>query len=119
MHKFLLYAGYGYLAVSGVLHFLVDVVAHHFHHQRAAGPETAMYNGLHSAYALGQVVFGLIAILIIRSGSDLMSRQIGQAIGFFAVAGWLAISLKFIEYTPPKFNISVVLALLIAAAFTK
>lgn len=119
MHKLLLYAGYGFLLLTGVLHFFVDVVAHHFRHQQGTDPETTMYYGLHSAYSLGQIVLGLLAILIIHSGSNLMNRPLGQALGLFAGAGWLAISLKFIAYAPPKFNIVVVLMLLVAAAFTK
>jgi hypothetical protein len=119
MHKRLLYGGYGFLLTSGVLHFFIDVVGQHVRHKRTPGPETTMYYGLHSAYSLGQVVFALAAFMIMRTGSDLMSRPSGQTLGFAAATGWLAVCLRFIEYAPPKYNILVVQAFLTAAALTK
>ena len=39
-----------------------------FARQGAPGPETALYYGLNTAYALGQVLFALLALLAIRNG---------------------------------------------------
>lgn len=117
MHKALLYGAYGYLFVSAVLHFYIDVVQQHIRGQRPPSTETTLYNGLHSAYSLGQVLFAAIALALIWRGSDLMSQRLGQGLGLVAVAGWLAICFLFIEYTPPRIHMFIVLGLLIAAAF--
>jgi hypothetical protein len=118
MHRAFLYGAFGFLLLTGVLHFVVDVVHQHYSGQRPAGTETTYYFGLHSAYALGQVVFAALAILIIRSGSDLLSKVPGQVISFIAVAGWFAICFKFSEYIPPRINLGIVTALLIGAVIT-
>ena len=118
MHKNLLYAAYGYLLVTAVLHYLIDVVAQYARQHRAPSAATTMYWGLHSAYSLGQVVFALTALLLVHRGSPLFSQRSGQAISMTAVVGWLLICFAFVEYIPPRINMAVVLALLIAAALT-
>lgn len=115
MHKTLLYATYWTLLAAGVLHFTADVLSQYFRGLRKPSYETTLYYGLHSAYALGQVVFALVALHMLRNGSTLIYSGVGTAISFVAVLGWLAISLLFIEYTPPKVFIAVVLVLLVAA----
>ena len=52
MHKKLLYAAYGYLLVTAVLHYLIDVVAQYVRKHRAPSAATTIYWGLHSAYSL-------------------------------------------------------------------
>ncbi|WP_250009063.1 hypothetical protein [Actinoplanes sp. M2I2] len=104
--------------MTGVLHFAVDVVHQHLSGHRPAGTESTYYFGLHSAYALGQVAFAALAILVVRSGSDVMSKIPGQVISLAAVAGWFVICLKFIEYMPPRINIVIVACLLVGAAAT-
>lgn len=119
MHKTLLLATYWTLLAAGTLHFIADVLSQYFRGLRKPGYETTLYYGLHSAYALGQVVFAIVALLLIRSGSTFMESPAGMAISFTAVLGWLAIALLFIEYTPPKMFIGLVLALLVAATLTR
>lgn len=119
MHQKFLYAAYGVLFATGVLHFIIDVISQYVRGVRAPSPETTLYYGLHSAYSLGQVVFGLLAILVVHSGSRLMSQPVGLALGFIALAGWFVICLLFVEYTPPKINLAIVAALLVAAVATR
>jgi hypothetical protein len=118
VHKKFLYAAYGFLLLTGVMHFLIDVVRHHFAGLQEPGLAATYYYGLHSAYSLGQVLFALAAIMVIRSGSDLMSRAPGRMLSFSAIAGWFAICLLFMDYTPPWVNLVIVFALLTAAAAT-
>ncbi len=118
MHKLFLYSAYGYLLCSGAIHFYVDVVQQHLRGQRDHGSETTLYNGLHSAYSLGQVVFASFALLLIWRGSDLMSERLGQGLSLMAVAGWLVICFLFIEYIPPRVHMFIVLSFLVAAAIT-
>lgn len=118
MHRTLLYGAFGFLLFSGVMHFAVDVVHQYLRGARAAGTETTYYFGMHSAFALGQVAFGILAILLVNSGSDLLSRLPGQVLGFAVAAGWLAICLAYIEYIPPRVNVAIFIALLAGAAAT-
>jgi hypothetical protein len=118
VHKNLLYGAYGLLLVGGTLHFCIDVVSQYLRGKRIPGPEATLYYGLNSAYALGQVLFALLALLLIRSGAGLMSQRLGQGLSFVAVAGWLAICFAFIEYPEPKISLAIVLVLLVGAAAT-
>lgn len=54
MHKIFGYSAFGWLSLSGVLHFFVDVVSQHYRGKRLPGLETTYYYGMHTAYALGQ-----------------------------------------------------------------
>ncbi|WP_369059562.1 hypothetical protein ABOZ73_18455 [Caulobacter sp. 73W] len=119
MRKNLLFVAYGYLFWAGVLHFQIEVVLPHLDERMAQGPQSDLYYGLHSAYALGQAAFGLAAVLIVRSGSDLLARRPGQAVGLAAVAGWLAFAAIFIDYVQPRIHMIVVLVLLIGAALAR
>src|SRR5688572_4461803 len=84
MQRTFLYAAYGYLCFAGVLHFIIDVMSQYLRGQRAPSSETTLYYGLHSAYSLSQVLFATMALLIIRSGSDLMSQSVSFALSFLA-----------------------------------
>lgn len=118
-HRTLLYIAYGSIAVTAVLHFLADVVGHHYRIAKDGGAEPSLYYGLHSAYVLGQLAFGVAGLLIVGSGSDLLSQPSGQVLSFVVVIGWLAISFIFMPYIPPRANNALSLALLVAAACTK
>ena len=115
MRRTFLYAVFGWLGVSGALHDVIDVVAQHLRGQRRGDGDAMVYYGLHTAYSLGQVAFALLALLALRTGSDLFERPAGLILGVIAVAGWLAISTAFSGYTPPRINAAIVLALLIGA----
>ncbi len=78
MHKYLVYAAYGLLTFGGVMHFLVDVVAQYARGKRVPGPATTLYYGLNTAYALSQVLFGLMALLIIACRDAQKGEQAAQ-----------------------------------------
>jgi len=117
MHKRLLYAGYGYMAFSAVMNYMADVLQPYLRHQRASGTETTLYCGMHSAFNFGQLIFGLTAILLLRSGSDFLSRRPGEGLAIAVIGGLLAICFAYIKFAPPKINLAVVLALLVSAAY--
>lgn len=118
LHKGLLYGAYGYLLVAGILHYYLDVFLQYRSGQRAPGNETNLYYGLHTAYSLGQIVFAVLALIVVSHGSDIMSRWPGQVLSVIAVLGWLTISVFFAPYVPPRINMGIVGVLLIAAAIT-
>lgn len=62
MHTILTYASYGWLAFSGTVHCVIDVASQHVRGKRAPGPETTLFYGLHSSFALGQVLCGLLCL---------------------------------------------------------
>lgn len=49
LHVSLLYAAYGWLLLSGALHFSVDVMGQYVRGKRSPGRETTLYYGLNSA----------------------------------------------------------------------
>ena len=113
-----LYAAYGWLLLGGVLHFTVDVAAQYLRGKRTPSTQTTLFYGLNTAYALGQILVGLLAILVLRSGSLALQRWPGLTFGFTAAACWLAVCIFFLEYTQPRGVVIVFAALLCAAAFT-
>ncbi|WP_434379697.1 hypothetical protein [Melittangium boletus] len=118
MHKILVYAAYGWLTFTGVMHFVVDVVSQHLRGKHVPGPETTLYYGLHSAFALGQFVFGLLGLWLAWRSLDLFKEVPIVAVSLVAAAGWLAIAVFFMTYWEPRFNVAVFGVLLVAAALT-
>ncbi|NMG65164.1 hypothetical protein GPA19_09420 [Azoarcus indigens] len=119
MHKYLVYSAYGWLALSGTLHFVIDVLSQFLRGKRPPGMETALYYGLNSAYALGQVAFGLLGLFLAWRAMNVVSQTPVLVLTVAAALGWLAITFLFMEYREPKFNISIFLALTLAAFFTR
>lgn len=119
MHKALLYTAYGWLLLGSALHFFIDVVSQHLRGKRVPGVETTLYYGLHSAYALGQALFAIVALLLIRRGVPFFDEWPGWVLGFAAAAAWMTICLAFIEYREPRIVIGIFTALLLAAALAK
>jgi hypothetical protein len=117
MKLYLIYGAFGWLTFSGAAHFVVDVALQFLHGKRPPGVETTLYYGLNSAFALGQVLFGLICLwLAWREISFLNSPPIA-ALCLAAAAGWFAIAFGFMTYWEPKMNVGIFAALLIAAIF--
>ena len=116
MQQKLLYAAYGWLLLSGILQFVIDVVSQHVRGKRAPGVETTLYYGLNTAYALGQVMFALLALLLMRDNAVLLGRWPALTLGFAAGCGWLAIAFLFLEYREPRFIMSIFIAILLCAA---
>ncbi|UYB50434.1 hypothetical protein OCJ37_10355 [Xanthomonas sp. AM6] len=119
MHKYIVYAAYGWLALSGALHFIVDVVSQYLRGKREPGLETTLYYGLNSAFSLGQVAFGLLGVFLAWRARDLVSATPVLILSIAAALGWLAITFMFMEYWEPKLNVGIFLALLVAVLVTR
>jgi hypothetical protein len=119
MHKYIIYSAYGWLALSGVLHFAIDVVSQHLRGIRAPSLETTMYYGLHSAFALGQIVFGLLALFLAWRAPGLLRETPVLILSLIAGLAWLAITFLFMEYWQPKLNAGIFCALIVAALATR
>ncbi len=116
MHKHLLYAAYGWLTFTGVMHFLVDVVGQHVRGKRAPSAETTLYYGLHSAFALGQLLFGGLGLWLAWRARDVLREVPVVTLSVIAAVGWFAITVFFMEYWQPKLNVAVFGVLVVAAA---
>jgi hypothetical protein len=118
MHKYFIYGAYGWLTLAGTLHFIIDVVSQYLRGKRAPGPETTLFYGMNTAYALGQVLFGLFGLLVARYSLTLLDQWPARSLAFTAAACWLSFSFVFLEYREPKLIGVVFAALLLGAAFT-
>ncbi|TDK23766.1 hypothetical protein E2F46_09535 [Luteimonas aestuarii] len=120
MHKWLIYIAFGWLTLTGALHFAIDVVSQHLRGKHPPGAEaTLLYYGLHSAYALGQVVVGLLALFVATRAMPLLATTPPLALALLAGLGWLAIACLFSPYWPPRINAAVFCALVLAAWLTR
>jgi hypothetical protein len=118
MHKILLYTAFGWLTLGGLLHFVIDVLSQYLRGKRPPGGETSLYYGMNSAYALGQVLFGLVGLWLAWRATDLLGERPLVALSLAGAVGWLAIGFVFIEYWEPKFIAALFAVLIIAAAAT-
>lgn len=118
MHKILIYAAYGWLTFIGIMHILVDVVLQYLHKTRLPSTETTLYWGLNTSYGLGQIVFGLFALLVARYAFEVLDQWPAITLSFLAAVAWLAFGFLFIEYSQPKIMISIFIILLIAATMS-
>lgn len=114
MIKSLVYASYGWLALSGTLHFLVDVVSHAVRGKHPPGPETTLYYGLNSAFSLGQVAFGVLGLFLAWRAMDLVTEPPVLVLTLLAGLGWWAITFVFMGYWEPKVNVGIFCALALA-----
>lgn len=103
-----------WLTISGTLHFLVDVVSQAARHKRLPGPETTLYYGQHSAFSLGQVVFGLCGLWIVQRAAREGAYTPILVLGLVASAGWFAIVYFTMEYWQPRVGVAVFAAILLA-----
>jgi hypothetical protein len=118
VHKTLLLAAYGWLTVFGLAHFLVDVVARRLRNRHDLDAEAVLSYGLHSTYAMGQVMFGLLALLIASRNMELLSHPPSLFIAITAAIGWFLIAWLFMDYWEPKAVAGVFFVLIAAAALT-
>lgn len=119
MTRYLIFATYGWLTLSGVLHFLIDVVSHAVRGKHPPGPATAMYYGLNTAFSLGQVVFGLLGLFLAWRALPLVTQTPVMALTLLAGLGWWAITFLFMTYWEPKLNVGVFCALAFAALIVR
>lgn len=113
MQRKLAYSAFGWLTLSGALHFIVDVVSQHIRGKRVPGMETTLYYGMHTAYALGQVLFGILGLFIIRHALPLFGQWPMRLVCVLAFSGWTIFCFMFVGYWEPKVNIFIFGALLI------
>jgi len=119
VHHHLFYAAYGWLALSGVLHFGADVVSQYLRGKREPGLETTLYYGLNTALSLGQLMFGLLGLYVAWKAMHLLAATPALVLALAAGLGWLAIGFVFIEYWQPKLNITIFCVLIVAAFATR
>ncbi|HEY6773067.1 MAG TPA: hypothetical protein VI140_03770 [Oxalicibacterium sp.] len=117
MRRHFALAAYGWLTVTGLLHFVIDVVAQFLRGARVPGPETMLYYGLNSAFAAGQLTFGLLGLWLAWRMPTALQWPV-VALTLFAATIWLLIAWIFIGYGDPKFNAIVFAVLVIAVALT-
>ena len=117
-HLLLLYAAYGWLLLSGTLHFAIDVAGQYARGRRSPGAATTLYYGLNSAYASSQALFAGLALFAISQGLIVLGRWPGLSLGFLATLIWLAICVLFLAYRQPRMTLGLFAALLAAAALT-
>ncbi len=118
LHLWLLYSAYGWLLLSGLLQFSIDVLSQAARGKRVPGPETTLYYGLNTAYALSQVLYAALALFAIRQGLNALGGWRGASLGLAAAAAWLAFCVRFLEYPQPRATVLLFVALLLAATFT-
>jgi hypothetical protein len=115
MAKYLTFAAFGWLTLTGMLHFVIDVVSQYLRGKRVPGPETTLYYGLNSAFALGQVLFGLMCLWAARRHPDLLRDPSVALLAIAGAAAWLALAFTAMEYWEPKLNMGIFAALLVIA----
>jgi len=119
MHRYILYAAYSWLVLTGVLHFVVDVVSQHLRGRRTPSLETTLYYGLNTAFSLGQVAFGLLGLFLAWRAMGLLSEKPGLILALAAGIGWLALTFLFMTYREPKVIATIFCALILAALVTR
>ena len=113
--RYIIYAAYGWLALSGALHFVADVVSQHVRGKRSPGLETSLYYGLNSAFSLGQVAFGLLGLYLASRAVELLVATPVMLLSTLAAIGWLTITFLFMEYWEPRASAGIFCALILVA----
>lgn len=115
MARYLTFAAFGWLTLTGSLHFAIDVVSQYWRGKHAPGPQTTLYYGLHSAFALGQVLFGLMCLWAARRQPDLLRDPAVILLAMIGAAAWLTLTFATMQYWEPKMNAAIFMTLLAAA----
>lgn len=115
MAKYLTFAAFGWLTLTGLLHFAVDVVSQYWRGKHPPGPQTTLYYGLNSAFALGQVLFGLMCLWAATRQPGLLRDPAIVLLSMAGAAAWLTLTLTTMEYWEPKLNAGIFVVLLAAA----
>jgi len=119
MYTYIVHAAYGWLAVTGALHFLVDVVWHYLRGARGSDIDSMLYYGVHSAFSLGQVVFGVFGLFVARRAIGMLRETPVMVLSLAAGLGWLEMSMLFMDYWEPTFAAAVFCVLVLAAFFRR
>ncbi|MBD8640283.1 hypothetical protein [Sphingomonas sp. CFBP 13733] len=115
MARYLTFGTFGWLTLTGTLHFAIDVVSQYWRGMHAHGPETTLHYGRHSAFAFGQVMFGLMCLWAARRQLDLLQDPAIVVLPTAGAAAWLTLTFATMESWEPKLNAGVFVALLAAA----
>ncbi|AFT71057.1 putative membrane protein [Alloalcanivorax dieselolei B5] len=118
MYKYLAYAAYGWLATTGVLHFIVDVMSQYLHGKREPSLETSLYYGLNSAFSLGQLAFGVLGLMFVWRAMGPQVEAPVFVLSILAGLGWLVITFLFMEYWEPKLMVGIFCILILGAYVT-
>ncbi len=115
MTRYLVHATYGWLLLTGLLHFFIDVVSHMVRGKHPPGAEATLYYGLNSAFSLGQVALGAVGLLLASHAVPSVNGWPMKSIALAAGLGWLVITWLFMGYTEPRVNAAIFCALAMAA----
>lgn len=115
MARYLTFAAFGWLTFTGTMHFAIDVVSQYCRGKRAPGPETTLYYGLNSAFALSQVLFGLMCLGAARRQPDLLRDPAVVTLSVAGGAAWLALTFLAMDYREPRLNAGIFAVLLAVA----
>ena len=115
MARYLTVAAFGWRTLTGTLHFAIDVVSRYLRGKRLPGPETTLYYGLHSAFALGQILFGLVCLWAARRHPGVLRDPAIALLAGAGAAAWLALTFTAMDYWEPKLNLGLFVALLVIA----
>ena len=118
LQGWLLHGAYGWLLLTGMLHFVVDVLSQYVRGKRIPSRETTLYYGLNTTYALSQLLFAALALCAIQHDRTVIGQGSGLALGLLAACVWFVLCLRFLEYPQPRFAVVVFAALLAGAALT-
>ncbi|MGI4828675.1 MAG: hypothetical protein ACRYFU_10875 [Janthinobacterium lividum] len=118
LHGMLLYGAYDWLPLSGVLHFVVDVVSQYLRRKHAPSPATTLYYGMNSTYAMSKFLLAALALFAIRQGVAAIGHGYGLALGLLAACAWFVPCLLFVEYPQPRIAVAVFAALPAVVALT-
>ncbi len=119
MNKYLVFATYGWLTLSGTLHFLVDVVSHAIRGKHPPGPEATLYYGLNSAFSLGQAAFGMLGLLLAWRAPPAATETSVLVLTLAAGLGWWALTFLFMTYREPRVMVGIFCALALATLMTR
>lgn len=115
MHTYILLSAYGWIAATGLLHFVIDVVSRRSRGSQLASVQATFYTGLRSSFALRQVALGVAGLFLASPAQDLLSETSVLVLSLLVARGWFAITLSSTEYRHPKLNAGIFLVLILAA----
>jgi hypothetical protein len=107
MARYLTFGAFGWLAFTGTLHFAIDDVSQYWRSKHPPGPEITLYYGLHSVFALGQVLFGLTCLWAVRRQPNLLSDPVIVLLSVVGAAAWLTLTFAAMDYWEPNLNAGV------------
>jgi len=119
MKNYLIYAAFGWLSLTGLLHFIIDVVSQYIRGKRSPGLETTLYYGLNSVFSLGQLAYGLLGLYLAWRAKSLLVETPVLVLSLSVGLGWLATTFFFMEYWEPKLNVAIFCLLILAVFITR